>query len=87
LPDLWRPRNCGVAWRGELSHNSPGILSKLTLSENMSPLLLIIIILLLVDGGGFYYGGPVYGGGGLGLVLVILLILFLTGSFGRRPKL
>jgi hypothetical protein len=55
--------------------------------KNMSPLLLIIIILLLVDGGGFYYGGPVYGGGGLGLVLVILLILFLTGSFGRRPKL
>jgi hypothetical protein len=50
----------------------------------MNPLLLIIILLLIFGGGGFYVGGPAYGGGGLGLVLIICLIIWLMGGFGRR---
>ena len=43
-------------------------------------LLLIILIVLLIVGvpGGWRYGGP-YLGGGVGLVILILLILVLTG--------
>ena len=47
-------------------------------------LVLIIIIVLFVLFGGGYWGyrsyGPLYGGGWIGLVLIILLILFLTGN-------
>ena len=53
------------------------------------PIILIILLLVLVfGGGGAYYGsrsgwrGPHYGGGLLGLVLLILLVLFLTGNLG-----
>lgn len=54
------------------------------------PILLIIIVLVLLFGGGSaYYGpragwrGPHYGGGLLGLVVIILLVLWLTGSMGH----
>lgn len=55
----------------------------------MSIILIIIVLVLLLGGGGAYYGpragwgGPHYGGGLLGLVLLILLILWLTGNLGR----
>jgi len=51
-------------------------------------LLIIVIVLLFGGGGGYYYGrgagwgAPHYGGGLLGLVLIILLILWLTGNLG-----
>jgi hypothetical protein len=45
----------------------------------MNPLLLILIVLLLVGvPGGWRYGGP-YMGGGVGLIVLILIILALTG--------
>lgn len=49
--------------------------------------------MLLLDGGGAFYGslagwgGPHYGGGLLGLVLIILLILWLTGNLGGGPMI
>jgi hypothetical protein len=49
-------------------------------------LLIVLLVLLFGGGGGYYYGrgngwsGPHYGGGLLGLVLVIVLILWLTGN-------
>ena len=51
-------------------------------------LLIVVLILLFGGGGGYYYGrganwrGPQYGGGLLGLVLIILLVLWLTGTMG-----
>lgn len=51
-------------------------------------LLIIVLVLLLGGGGGYYYGRgagwgtPHYGGGLLGLVLIVLLILWLTGHMG-----
>lgn len=51
----------------------------------MPLLLVVLLLLLLLGGGGFYWGGPAYGGGGLGLVLVICLIIYLMGGFGRKP--
>jgi hypothetical protein len=45
----------------------------------MNLLLIILIVLLLVGvPGGWRYGGP-YMGGGVGLILLILIILALTG--------
>jgi Protein of unknown function (DUF3309) len=45
----------------------------------MSPLLIILIVLLIVGvPGGWRYGGP-YMGGGVGLIVLILIILALTG--------
>lgn len=58
----------------------------------MSLLLIIIVLVLLLGGGGAWYGpragwrGPQYGGL-LGLVLIILLVLFLTGNLGGGPVL
>jgi len=56
------------------------------------PIILIVILLVLVlGGGGAYYGpragwrGPHYGGGLLGLVLLVLLVLWLTGNIGSGP--
>jgi hypothetical protein len=52
-------------------------------------LILIVILLVLLFGGGAYYGpragwrGPHYGGGLLGVVLLVLLVLWLTGNLGR----
>jgi hypothetical protein len=58
----------------------------------MPILLIVIVLVLLFGGGGAYYGRgagwgtPHYGGGLLGLVLLILLILWLTGNLGGvRP--
>lgn len=54
----------------------------------MSIILIIVLLVLLLGGGGAYYGpragwrGPHYGGGLLGLVLLILLVLWLTGNLG-----
>ena len=49
----------------------------------MPTILIIILILLLLGGGGGHYGysqwGPVGGGGFVGVALVIILVLFLTG--------
>lgn len=53
----------------------------------MGLLILILILLLLFGGGGYSLGGPergpLYGSGGIGLVLLIVLILFLTGYLPR----
>jgi len=49
-------------------------------------ILLIVVLILLFGSGGYYYGrgagwrGPHDGGGLLGLVLIILLVLWLTGT-------
>ncbi len=54
----------------------------------MSTILIVILLVLLLGGGGAFYGrgagwrGPHYGGGLLGLVLLIVLILWLTGNLG-----
>jgi len=50
--------------------------------------LIVVLILLFGGGGGYYYGrganwrGPHYGGGLLGLVLIIVLVLWLSGTMG-----
>lgn len=46
-------------------------------------LLLIIVLVLLLFGGGFWgyrSYGPAYGGGWVGIILIILVILYLTGN-------
>ena len=59
----------------------------------MSIILIVIVLVLLLGGGAAYYGpragwrGPHYGGGLLGLVLLILLILWLTGNLGGGPMM
>jgi hypothetical protein len=60
--------------------------------KHVMPIILIVILLvLLLGGGGAYYGpragwrGPHYGGGLVGLVLLVLLILWLTGNIGSGP--
>ena len=56
-------------------------------------ILIIVLVLLFGGGGGFYYGRgagwgtPHYGGGFLGLVLIILLILWLTGNLSGGPMM
>jgi len=51
-------------------------------------ILIVVLVLLFGGGGGYYYGrgagwrAPHYGGGVLGLVVLILLILWLTGHLG-----
>lgn len=56
----------------------------------MSTLLIVILLILLLGGGGYYgrgagWRGPHFGGL-LGLVLLILLVLWLTGNLGGvRP--
>jgi len=49
-------------------------------------LIVLLILVVLLGGGGFYgrgagWGAPHYGGL-LGLVLLIVLVLFLTGNLG-----
>ncbi len=54
----------------------------------MPIILIVILVVLLLGGGGAYYGRGAdwgtshYGGGVLGLVLLVLLILWLTGNIG-----
>ncbi len=56
-------------------------------------LLIVVLILLFGGGGGYYYGrgagwrGPQYGGGLLGLVVLVLVVLWLTGNLGAGPAL
>ena len=58
----------------------------------MSLLLIIVLLVLLLGGGGAWYGprnnwrGPQYGGL-LGLILIVLLVLYLTGNVGSGPVL
>ncbi len=57
----------------------------------MSLILIIVILVVLLGGGGFYgsrsgWRGPHYGGL-LGLVLIILLVLWLTGNLGSGPAI
>ena len=64
---------------------SPGFFSP---GDVMPIVLIVVLILLFGGGGGYYYGrgagwrGPHYGGGLLGLVLIMLLVLWLTGTMG-----
>ncbi|MDP9807944.1 hypothetical protein J2W42_000782 [Rhizobium tibeticum] len=59
----------------------------------MGTILIIIILILLLGGGGGYYAHGRYGGRGLGgvlgLVVIVLLILWLTGALhgGAAPPL
>jgi Protein of unknown function (DUF3309) len=61
----------------------------ISLGDVMLILLIVVLILLFGGGGGYYYGrgagwrGPHYGGGLLGLVLIILLVLWLSGTMGQ----
>ena len=51
-------------------------------------LLIVVLILLFGGGGGYYYGrgagwrDPHYGGGLPGLVLIVQLVLWLSGTMG-----
>jgi hypothetical protein len=51
-------------------------------------ILLIVLVLLFGGGGGYYFGrgrewgAPHYGGGLLGLVLIVLVILWVSGNLG-----
>lgn len=51
----------------------------------MSTLLIVVILILLLGGGGAFYGpragwrGPQYGGL-VGVILLVLLVLYLTGN-------
>ena len=57
----------------------------------MPIILIVILLVVLLGGGGAYYGprakwrGPHYGGGLLGLVLLVLVILWLTGNLASGP--
>ena len=50
----------------------------------MGTILIVVLVLLLLGGGGGYYGYNRYGGSGLGgalgLVLIIFLVLWFTGT-------
>jgi hypothetical protein len=82
-----RFRACAV-----LNRHDPAIASKMTSRKEIGTMGLIIVIVVLVllfgGGGGYYYGHrsgwgtPHYGGGLVGLVLIVLLILWLTGNLG-----
>jgi hypothetical protein len=57
-------------------------------------ILLIVLVLLLGGGGGGYYygrgagwGTPHYGGGLLGLVVITVLVLWLTGNIAGGPMI
>ncbi len=57
-------------------------------------IILIIVLVLLFGGGGSYYygrnagwGTPHYGGSLVGLVLVVLVVLWLTGNLGAGPMM
>jgi hypothetical protein len=55
--------------------------------------IVLLVLVLLFGGGSGYYGrrarwrGPHYGGSLLGLILLILLVLWLTGNLGGRRRL
>lgn len=46
----------------------------------MSALLIILLVLLIVGGfGGYRYGGPGWSGGWVGVLLLVIVVLALTG--------
>jgi hypothetical protein len=55
----------------------------------MPIIVIIVLLVLLLGGGGTYHGqrsgwgAPHYGGGLLGLILLVLLVLWLTGNVGK----
>lgn len=61
--------------------------------DSTTLIIVIIVLVLLLGGGGGYYGrrsgwrGPHFGGGALGLILLILLVLWLTGNLGGGRRL
>ncbi|MEN3339887.1 MAG: hypothetical protein V7647_3563 [Acidobacteriota bacterium] len=61
--------------------------------DSTTLIIVIIVLVVLLGGGGGYYGsrsgwrGPHFGGGALGLILLILLILWLTGNLGGGRRL
>jgi hypothetical protein len=52
----------------------------------VTTILIIILVIVLLGGGGGYYGHRHYGAGGLGsvlgLVVIVLGVLWLTGALG-----
>jgi Protein of unknown function (DUF3309) len=54
-------------------------------------ILIVVLVLLFGGGGGYYYGRGAgwgtshYGGGLIGLVLIVLLVLWLTGNLAGGP--
>jgi hypothetical protein len=61
--------------------------------DSTTVIVVIVVLVLLLGGGGGYYGrrarwrGPRVGGGLLGLILIILLLLWLTGNLGGPGRL
>ena len=61
--------------------------------DSMTLIIVIVLLVLLLGGGGGYYGRRArwgrthYSGGLLGMILLILLLLWLTGNLGRRGGL
>lgn len=46
----------------------------------MNLIVLLLILLLIFGGGGFAVSGPRGGISGLGIILIVILILYLTGK-------
>ena len=61
--------------------------------DSTTLIVVIVLLVLLLGGGGGYYGrrsgwrGPHFGCGVLGLILIILLLLWLTGNLGGGRRL
>jgi hypothetical protein len=58
----------------------------------MSVLLIVVLLVLLLGGGGALYGsragwGGTHYGGLLGLVVLVLVVLWLTGNLSAGPML
>jgi hypothetical protein len=66
---------------------------KIGAMDTTTLVIVLLVLLLLFGGGGGYYGrragwrGPQYGGSLLGLILLILLVLWLTGNLGSGRRL
>lgn len=62
----------------------------MTAMDATTLVIVLLVLVLLFGGGGGYYGrragwrGPHYSGGLVGLILLILLVLWLTGNLGGR---
>ena len=59
----------------------------------MSIILIVVLLVLLLGGSGAFYGsragwrGPHFGGGLLGLVVLVVVVLWITGNLGSGPVL
>ena len=66
---------------------------KMSAMDTTTLVIVLLVLVLLFGGGSGYYGrragwrGPHYGGSLLGLILLILLVLWLTGNLGRGRRL